>query len=1698
METSNLYNIFGKNLYRIGMEEISLNSVDVDPDTIISGSSVSITAQPTGLLFSGKTLFDNSQTGYILGLDNGVPKLYVGTPTDYFNFTGTSIVMSGAFFATSGTIGGWTINATSIYTGTEDHSGYTANAGDLTIYSDGSDASIHAKNFYIDTAGALYCTSANVSGALTTSAGSTINGTYIDSLDVSKLNAGTITSKTITLAIAAGTGDVYIASGKTDFTNVQSGFILGMDDDDLDKSKFYIGDATNYLNWDATNLTVTGIITAVSGSSISGTATDTFTINSDLTDANVDLIFGRTTGGNATLRWNGTILNSDVDIASAGVKLVKPFVVVATTAPADYICDGTADDVQIQAAIDAVNAAGGGIVFIKTGTYDIQIGIVLCDNLHLIGAGYSTILKANAAIVGELINDYTVGVKHYDMVISDMVLDSNNVSGCQGLYIGSFDNLVVERVKIMNINGAWGVHFGTLLTDEDTSKSNNLIFRDCEIDGHENGTLETVIISNTNYFTIDNIRFYNCTVTARRLHPYVFCRHGIIRNIRFDDTSGKYIIIVLGSDITIDNCSFLDFTFSALTFVNSWNIKISKCTFSTTTTTSTTILQYDWTGDTIDGTWLIGDQTHSKDIIISGCKFKGSYSHILLQGQSGETKNTGCSQVTIVDNAFEDYEYRGISIGSSTPTQETTDIIISNNRFYKADSTGGYAIALLGDTTYNTKYIIISGNIFRGIAGNQGFVIGNYVNNIKIEGNNSTVYGTAQHILLTNDTKQTIISNNFSSNVATYTMGAGTIIKNNRGLDMTQETEMAYVKNTSGGDLVAGNVVVIKADADGYEVTITTTQGDDLIFGMLAEDIANDAYGYIQTLGKTTLLKVDGTTDIAIGDFLGTFTSAGIAMKAASGDMAFAIALEAYTADDSSGVIDALLIKPRKYGADLISGSGTVNYIPLFDGVNTLTNSPIYITDGNLMAAPTGDVIFDPTGNDILPNTGYDLNIGSLSKKYLTLHAAELWVETLVAQNTIATIGGRILVGPTTVLTSDLTTVATTIYVKHNEMASGDRVYMEANGAIEFMSIDSAAGGAGPYSYTVTRNLDGTGANAWSAGDAIFNTGTTGDGFIDVYSVAGVKAGTEYGPTIAGNVRNSATFNDWTSHWAIGNLNGLYGYGATTYGAAFGEYAASKAHLTIDSTNGIRFFTGTASVIGQWSPTGGITVGSTSTEHISISSTAVQIKDGATVYTDLTAGALSLGDTSNEHTLINSSGVALKDGANVYALFAATTTIGLTSSEHISISSTAVQIKDSTNVYTDLAAGVLTLGLVSGGEYMTLDGTNGIKLYGGGTENISLSNAGVITIGEVGASKSNVLISGNAIYLRTNTTNKITLGTDGNISLDGSLAVGTTSHIRGGQTAFNTGTGFFLGYSTDAYKFSIGNPASDYFVFDGADIEFTGTINNALIAKTFTAGHAIAAGDAVFVSDGASGYRTVISNTTVTESISELGTTEDGTWQCEKAAQSVTPTVNLYIKKIVIQANKNNTPTDDLEVALQADSAGVPSGTDLAVTAAVDIPSAANYDFIFSTIQTLTANTKYWFVVRRTGALGTFDNYNLNAGNGYVGGTIYVLNDGVWADRGVDLVFSLQELLPSGYIGKAEADVTGRYESFVGFASEAIAMDASGKVAISGVVTGLSGLTPGRYYLSDTAGAISTSVGTNTRKVGIAISATALLVTNLW
>lgn len=160
--------------------------------------------------------------------------------------------------------------------------------------------------------------------------------------------------------------------------------------------------------------------------------------------------------------------------------------------------------------------------------------------------------------------------------------------------------------------------------------------------------------------------------------------------------------------------------------------------------------------------------------------------------------------------------------------------------------------------------------------------------------------------------------------VDTHSMIVGTY-----GGSATTERRVFKMLNDTGSTINAGEVVIIESNADGDEVQTTTTQGDSKVFGMMLETRASSSivYGDVVIEGYTRILKVNGTTDIAIGDYLSCYSVAGIAAKAAAGDTVFAIALEAYTGNDSNGVIDAYILPWRftlKADAASTTTAGTV------------------------------------------------------------------------------------------------------------------------------------------------------------------------------------------------------------------------------------------------------------------------------------------------------------------------------------------------------------------------------------------------------------------------------------------------------------------------------------------------------------------------------------------------------------------------------------------------------------------------------------------------------------------------------------------------------------------------------------------------------------------------------------------------------
>lgn len=126
-------------------------------------------------------------------------------------------------------------------------------------------------------------------------------------------------------------------------------------------------------------------------------------------------------------------------------------------ANADYITDGTADEVQIQQAVDAAEAAGGGVVFILEGTYNIVTDVVVdSDNVIIKGVGSGTILKATAGQDPNIIK--LTGVSNCE--VSHIKIDGNraNVSPQgtpqyaveSGIFVTGCDNISINNCEIVD------------------------------------------------------------------------------------------------------------------------------------------------------------------------------------------------------------------------------------------------------------------------------------------------------------------------------------------------------------------------------------------------------------------------------------------------------------------------------------------------------------------------------------------------------------------------------------------------------------------------------------------------------------------------------------------------------------------------------------------------------------------------------------------------------------------------------------------------------------------------------------------------------------------------------------------------------------------------------------------------------------------------------------------------------------------------------------------------------------------------------------------------------------------------------------------------------------------------------------------------------------------------------------------------
>lgn len=221
-----------------------------------------------------------------------------------------------------------------------------------------------------------------------------------------------------------------------------------------------------------------------------------------------------------------------------------------------------------------------------------------------------------------------------------------------------------------------------------------------------------------------------------------------------------------------------------------------------------------------------------------------------------------------------------------------------------------------------------------------------------------------------------------------------------------------------------------------------------------------------------------------------------------------------------------------------------------------------------------------------------------------------------------------------------------------------------------------------------------------------------------------------------------------------------------------------------------------------------------------------------------------------------------------------------------------------------------------------------------------------------------------------------------------------------------------------------------------------------------------------------------------------------------RRAVQIIPRTGLTSTTIKQILRKVGSPTGNLTIEIQGDSAGSPDGTPITNgTSNTLAMSGLTTDYVektftFSSAFTLVADTTYWIVLKRSDAVNG-SNYAqvLGISNDFASFVGKRWNASAWSSDKLMYVEIVAATVSSLTVWKSDANVIGLhwYDGFAITTAASAGDDID--VQTNGVVSGFSSLQLNKkYYVQDTVGTIGLTVGTFEMGVGEAISDTELLI----
>jgi len=185
--------------------------------------------------------------------------------------------------------------------------------------------------------------------------------------------------------------------------------------------------------------------------------------------------------------WDGGgWVNVNTSLGGGGSPYTATYVVAANDSPAhikdtaDYVCDGVADDVEIQAAL---TAAGASSILLMDGNYACAANLTIPAGGALVGSSWNTVVTFSGAAITQAVtlNGDNCGVYNIKLVMAAGV----GTGGARPniIYAASRAKPIVSKV--------WLVGDSTVADDGSDDRQNGIYFTSCNYGWIQNNLLET-------------------------------------------------------------------------------------------------------------------------------------------------------------------------------------------------------------------------------------------------------------------------------------------------------------------------------------------------------------------------------------------------------------------------------------------------------------------------------------------------------------------------------------------------------------------------------------------------------------------------------------------------------------------------------------------------------------------------------------------------------------------------------------------------------------------------------------------------------------------------------------------------------------------------------------------------------------------------------------------------------------------------------------------------------------------------------------------------------------------------------------------------------------------------------------------------------------------------------------------------------